>query len=230
MEVELAKYDPATDFTSVEGGCTIVSVAYSTEERSIPKGKNERGDQFECVDIYTYTFTKTGSTANLISGAEEHRRSYDSDFKCDAPASDIHPAELAVGATVPCWSPAPNKDIPSLASFYTCGNEECVKLGDASLSPAAKYAAKKGWGESLLLTILGAVFIGISLLQCCVLVGLVQIVAKIQDPEPPEIQDPAPPVGPLHGPRDGPLGDTTLVFASRPGWPRGALVLPQHAG
>jgi hypothetical protein len=201
-EIELAKYDPATDFTSVEGGCTIVSVAYSIEERSIVTGQKRTT---ECVDIYKYSFTKTGSTTNLISGAEEHGRCYDPTLKCDAPSSDIHPAELAVGAAVPCWSPAPNKDIPSLASFYKCGNEECVKLGGASLSPAAEYAAEKGWGQSLLLTILGALFVAISLLGCG---AVVRRVLK---------QDPEAPVGPLHGPRDEPLADTSLVFASP--WP-----------
>ena len=208
-EIELAKYDPATDFTSVEGGCTIVSVAYSTEDRSI-KWQNGKYTSV-CVDIYKYNFTKTGSTTNLISRPEEHSRyppytNDHSDFTCDAPASEIHPAELAVAATVPCWSPAPNKDIPSLA-IYTCGNDECVKLGDASLSPAAEYAAGKGWGQSLLLTILGAVFITISLL-CCVGSILVLIQHVIQDPEPP--------VGPLHGPGDGPAPYLPRYFLESP--------------
>ena len=156
--IKVAKYDPETDFTSVEGGCKIVAVSYSIEERD---HTSSGSDYSECFDIYIYTFTKTGSNTTLISAAEEHGgRSHDSDYKCDAPSSQIHPSEFAVGSTVPCWEPAPDKDISSLTSFYTCGNEGCVKLG-GELSPAHEYA--KAAGESRVMIIVGAVLVATSL-------------------------------------------------------------------
>ena len=180
--VKVAKYDPAKDFTSVEGGCKIVAVSYSTEKREKTSSSSRGSSYPKCFDIYTYTFTKTGSNTTLISAVEEHGgRSYDSDYKCDAPSSDIHPSEFAVGSTVPCWEPAPDKDISSLASFYTCGNAECTKLG-GELSPAHEYA--KEAGESRALIIAGAVLVATSLAVIVVAAMLMRWPPHRRQPRP----------------------------------------------
>jgi hypothetical protein len=182
--------DSATDFESVISGCTILSVAYSTDQRTAKSPF--------CVDIYTYTFSITGDEANLTSGGEEHHRSQSS--QCDDPLSGggVRSAEYAAGATVPCWKPASGKDAVALASFYKCGNPACVKLGEenAILSPAAELARKAGGGQVLL--ILGAVFIavglvGVVLMGFCVRAATNKLSTVTNKGKGAEIVTPGPP-------------------------------------
>jgi hypothetical protein len=153
-------YDAGSDFASVEGGCTVTSVAYSTEERVDGVGNPY------CTDIYTYTFSIGSGVANLTSGDEEHQRAPSS--QCNDPISGggVRTAEYAAGANVACWKPS-GKNAARLGIFYNCGNPACIKLGstDAILSPAAEHARKAGIGQ--VLVTVGAVFVGVGMSIIC---------------------------------------------------------------
>jgi hypothetical protein len=153
-------YDAGSDFVSVEEGCTIASVAYSTEERVDGVGNPY------CTDIYTYTFSIGAGAANFTSGHEEHQRAPSS--QCNDPLSGggVRNAEYAAGADVACWKPSGN-NAARLAIFYECGNPACIKLGNtgAILSPAAVHARKAGTGQ-IMMTV-GAVFAGVGMSIIC---------------------------------------------------------------
>jgi hypothetical protein len=161
-EADAADYDPTTDFTSVEAGCTITAVAHEADQR---QDKNPY-----CVDVYTYTFTAgTDSTTSLTSEPDEQRRNGGSgSSKCD---SDAQVAATHTGtdgtlptAAVACWTPASGKVAADLGTFYKCGpaaaNADCVKV----LDPATEYDDKVG--KANLFKTLGSIFLGVGLPFC----------------------------------------------------------------
>jgi hypothetical protein len=124
-----ASYDPAVDFTSVAGGATIRAVAHKADSRSSKNGAL-------CVDVYTYTFSKTADLKKLLpknytSAAIEMAQRKGGG--CDG-ASEQVPSTFKAGQDVPCWQPTAaasdsTKDHP-LATFYNCGNLEVSPRGE----------------------------------------------------------------------------------------------------
>lgn len=157
---DAADYDPETDWTSVDGGCTVTAVEHEADQR------NDKNPY--CVDVYTYTFTM-GSDAGLVSEPDEQRRNGGSgSSKCD---SDPQAAATHTGtdgtlptAAVPCWTPASGKVPADLGIFYKCGpaaaNANCVKV----LDPAVEYEDKID--KANLLRTLGSLFLGVGLPWC----------------------------------------------------------------
>eukprot|EP00928_Gymnodinium_smaydae_P045186 TRINITY_DN30151_c0_g1_i1.p1 TRINITY_DN30151_c0_g1~~TRINITY_DN30151_c0_g1_i1.p1 ORF type:complete len:232 (+),score=42.05 TRINITY_DN30151_c0_g1_i1:122-817(+) len=156
-----SEYDPATDWTSVAGGCRITSVSHVADQRT---DKNPY-----CVDVYTYIFTKAADSTKLTSEPDEQRRNGGGGAsRCDtdpqAPATHTGTDGTLPTAAVPCWSLASGKVAADLGTFYKCGpaatNADCVKI----LDPAKEHGDKI-WHANLLKT-LGSIFLGVGLPFC----------------------------------------------------------------
>jgi hypothetical protein len=124
-----AGYDPAADFESVAGGATIWTVAHQADVRG---SKSMRGAY--CVDVYTYTFSKTADlSVTYTSAAIEMARRKPNTGSCDGAVNQVPSTFTAGQEGVPCWEPTAatsdsTKDHP-LATFYNCGNLDVSPWG-----------------------------------------------------------------------------------------------------
>ena len=126
-------YDPAADFESVAGGATIWTVAHQADVRG---SKSMRGAY--CVDVYTYTFSKTADlSVNYTSAAIEKvtTKTYNQlkGGVCAGLVKQVPSTFTAGQEGVPCWEPTAatsdsTKDHP-LATFYNCGNLDVSPWG-----------------------------------------------------------------------------------------------------
>ena len=149
-------YDPATDFTAVQGGCQITSMTHTADQR---QDKNPY-----CVDVYRYNFT-IGSSGTLYQSAPDEQR-HSSGTRC-ADVTQL-PALYSVGESIVCWELANGRTKSDVDSFYTCGNSACVK----ALDPAVEYA--DALGSATLFITLGSIFLGVGLSACGIVGALVK--------------------------------------------------------
>jgi len=144
MKNEADRFDPNTDFDPIlSPKCVVTEVKHVAEQR---QDKNPF-----CVDVYTYTFRMGDKT--LTSGADEKERKKGT--WCES--SFQIPTKITVGAETKCWQPIAGNAKAELASFYKCGNAECIKI----LDPAEEYAIK--YTRAKLFKGLGTAFLSVGL-------------------------------------------------------------------
>jgi len=144
MKNEADRFDPDTDFAPIlSPKCVVTNVTHEAEQR---QDKNPF-----CVDVYTYTFRMGDKT--FTSGADEKQRKKGT--WCES--SFQIPTKLTVGTETKCWQPIAGNDKAELASFYKCGNGDCIKI----LDPAQEYAVK--YTRAKLFKGLGTAFLSVGL-------------------------------------------------------------------
>ena len=103
-----------------------------------------------CTDVYTYTFSKPGSTQTYQSTTESLKRS-PFDKTCSESQSSKRPSKYNQGDTKECWVATSPSTIQrdtgtGDAVGYTCPNTECaILLGD----PVAEYDKQVKSGNTL---------------------------------------------------------------------------------
>lgn len=143
---EVDSFNPSTDFSPITGGCTVITVKHSEDQRQ------DRNPY--CVDVYLYTFNS--SLGVFLSAPEEISRG--SGTWCDD--SNQVEAQLSEGEEVDCWQPANGKAKSNLETFYSCGNDPCIKV----LDPQDEWNIANAF--AIVFISLGSAFLGVGLPAC----------------------------------------------------------------